>query len=70
MPEGGDEVLGSKVRIDKDLLKKVEKHAAAAGYASVEEFVAHVLEKEIARLEEAEFEESAVKKLQGLGYIS
>lgn len=60
----------SKIRIDKELLKKAVNCAAAAGYASVEEFVAHVLEKEIARLEEAEFEESAVKKLQGLGYIS
>ena len=60
----------SKIRIDKELLKKTENCAAAAGYASVEEFVAHVLEKEMARLDEAEFEESAVKKLQGLGYIS
>lgn len=63
-------MFSSKIRIDKELLKKAENCAAAAGYASVEEFVAHVLEKEIARLEEAEFEESAVKKLQGLGYIS
>ncbi|MBI4338884.1 MAG: hypothetical protein HY680_02915 [Chloroflexi bacterium] len=63
-------MFGSKVRVEKELLKKAENCAAAAGYASVEEFVAHVLEKEIARLDEAEFEESAVKKLQGLGYIS
>lgn len=52
------------------MLKKAEKHAEKAGYSSVQEFVIHVLEKEIARLEEAEFEESSTKKLQGLGYIS
>jgi len=63
-------MFGSKIRIEKELLKKAEKYAAAAGYASVEEFVTHVLEKELARLEEAEFEQNATKKLQGLGYIS
>jgi hypothetical protein len=63
-------MFGSKVRIDKELLKKGEKYAIAAGYSSVVEFVTHLLEKEIARLEEAEFEQNAVKKLQGLGYIS
>ena len=63
-------MFGTKVRIDKDLLKKAETCAAKAGYASVEEFVTHAVEKEIARMEEAEFEENAMKKLQGLGYIS
>ena len=43
-------MFSSKIRIDKELLKKAENCAAAAGYASVEEFVAHVLEKEMARL--------------------
>ncbi len=63
-------MFGSKVRIEKELLKKAERCAIAAGYPSVLEFVTHVLEKEIARLEEAEFEANAAKKLQGLGYIS
>jgi Arc/MetJ family transcription regulator len=63
-------MFGTKIRIDKELLKKAEKCAATAGYASVEEFFTHVVEKEIARMEEAEFEENAMKKLQGLGYIS
>ncbi len=63
-------MFGSKIKIDKELLKQAEERAKKAGYSSVHEFVAHVLEKEIARLEEAEFEESSTKKLQGLGYIS
>jgi hypothetical protein len=63
-------MFGSKIRIDKETLKKAKKCAASAGYSSVEEFVAHAVEREIARLEEAEFEKDTTKKLQGLGYIS
>ena len=40
------------------------------GYSSVEEFVTHALEKELAQLEGADSEEEIKKKLKGLGYIS
>jgi metal-responsive CopG/Arc/MetJ family transcriptional regulator len=59
-----------KVKLDKDLLEKVKKLAALAGYTSVEEFITHCLEKEIAKLEESDSEEEVKKKLKGLGYIS
>lgn len=62
---------GSKVKVDKDLLEKIKKYAAIAGYSSPEEFVHHALEKEIALLEEAGTDEEDIKKkLRGLGYIS
>ena len=61
---------GSKVKLDKDLLAKVKKYADIAGYSSVEEFITHALEKELALLEDADSEEEIRKKLQGLGYIS
>lgn len=61
---------GSKVKLDKDLLARVKKYADIAGYSSVEEFITHALEKELAVLEEADSEEEIKKKLQGLGYIS
>jgi metal-responsive CopG/Arc/MetJ family transcriptional regulator len=61
---------GSKVSLDKDLLARVKKFADIAGYSSVEEFITHALEKELAVLEEADSEEEIKKKLQGLGYIS
>ena len=61
---------GGKVKLDKDLVARLKKVSDTAGYATVEEFVTHAVEKEIARMEEAEFEENAMKKLQGLGYIS
>ena len=63
-------MFGSKVKIDKDLLEKIKKYAAVAGYSSPEEFIHHALEKEVAKLEEAESEEDIKKKLKGLGYIS
>jgi hypothetical protein len=58
-----------KIKIDKTLLDKVRKYAAMSGYSSVEEFVTHLLEKEIATIEEADSEDEIRKKLKGLGYI-
>jgi metal-responsive CopG/Arc/MetJ family transcriptional regulator len=60
----------AKVKLDKDLLKKVKKYSELSGYSSVEEFVTHCLEKEIAKLEDSDSEEEIKKKLKGLGYIS
>jgi metal-responsive CopG/Arc/MetJ family transcriptional regulator len=58
------------IKLDKALMIKVKRFADLAGYASVEEFITHALEKEIAQLEEADSEEEIKKKLKGLGYIS
>lgn len=58
------------IKLDKRLLVKVKRYADLAGYASVEEFVTHVLEKEIARLEQSDSEDEIRKKLKGLGYLS
>ena len=63
-------MLGSRIKLDKNLLKKIKMYAKLAGYSSTEEFITHALEKEIAQLEEAGSEEEIKKKLQGLGYIS
>lgn len=62
---------GNKLKIDKDLLEKVKKYSSIAGYATPEEFVEHVLEREIAKFEDGgESEEEIRKRMQGLGYIS
>ena len=60
----------SKISLDKALLARVKRYSDLAGYSSVEEFVTHALEKQIAQLEEADSEEEIKKKLRGLGYIS
>jgi metal-responsive CopG/Arc/MetJ family transcriptional regulator len=58
------------IKIDKDLLAKVKKYADIAGYSTAEEFITHALEKELAKLEDADSEEEIRKRLKGLGYIS
>ncbi len=59
-----------KVKLDKALFDRVGTFAKMAGYSSPEEFIAHCLEKEVAKLDEADSEEEIKKKLKGLGYIS
>ena len=64
-------MFGSKsIKLDKDLVAKVQKYADIAGYSSPEEFITHALEKELAQLEDADSEEEIKKRLQGLGYMS
>ena len=60
----------NKVKLDAALMAKIRRYADLAGYSSVEEFVTHALEKEIAQLEEADSEDEVKKRLKGLGYIS
>lgn len=61
---------GNKIKIEPDLLERIKKVAEVAGYASHDEFIHHVLEKELAHFEEAGSDEDIVEKLKGLGYIS
>jgi metal-responsive CopG/Arc/MetJ family transcriptional regulator len=61
---------GDKIKLDKDLLERVKKISEIAGYASHEEFVVHVLEKEISKFEDAKSDADITEKLRGLGYIS
>ncbi len=58
-----------KVKIERDLYEKVKRYAETIGYSSTEEFVIHILEREVGRLEDADSREELIKKLQGLGYI-
>ena len=58
-----------KIKIEAGLLERARRAAAAAGYSSVEEFVAHCVEKELKRLETEEVEGRVADQLRGLGYI-
>jgi hypothetical protein len=62
-------MLGPSIKLEKALWAKVKKCAEAGGYSSPEEFVVHVLEKELAKLDTTASDEEIAKKLQGLGYI-
>jgi hypothetical protein len=64
-----------KIKLEGELLEKAKQCAEASGYASVDEFVLHTIEKEVKRLTpprqggSAESKEKVTKRLQGLGYI-
>ncbi len=62
-------MFSPKVKIDKALYDRVKAVADKAGYSSVDEFITNVLEKELAKLEDAETDEQLEERLRGLGYI-
>ncbi len=57
------------VKLNKALCQRAARVAEHVGYSSVEEFLEHVLEKEMANFEESDSKEEVVKKLKGLGYL-
>ncbi|HTE06808.1 MAG TPA: hypothetical protein VK824_11465, partial [Planctomycetota bacterium] len=71
IPSGDNPMFGGgKVKLDKDLIARLKKVSDTAGYATVEEFITHILEKELQQFEDAESDEDIKNKLRGLGYIS
>jgi metal-responsive CopG/Arc/MetJ family transcriptional regulator len=62
-------MMGTSIKLNKELMEKVKKCADAAGYSSPQEFVEHVLERELAKVESSASDEEIAKKLQGLGYL-
>jgi len=61
--------MGPAIKLKKALWERVRKVAQVAGYSSPQEFVEHVVEKELAKLEDADSDEKILEKLKGLGYI-
>ncbi len=57
------------IKLNKSLYERATKIAATAGYSSVDEFVEHLVEKELSHFEESDSKEDVVKKLKGLGYL-
>jgi hypothetical protein len=58
-----------KIKIDSSLYDRVKKVAELAGYSSSEEFIVHVIEKELSVLESAGSDEEVTERLRGLGYL-
>jgi hypothetical protein len=59
----------AKIKIDDVLYDQANHAASAAGYSSVDEFVAHCIEQELQRLKVDETEGRVADRLRGLGYI-
>ena len=58
-----------KIKMDAGLFERAKRAAAAAGYSSVDEFIAHCVENEIKKLKVEEAEAQVADQLRGLGYI-
>ncbi|MSP56183.1 MAG: hypothetical protein EXR69_11365 [Myxococcales bacterium] len=58
------------IKVDKDLHARLVKIADVAGYATVDEFVTQILEKEMLHFEDVKGDGDIRNKLKGLGYIS
>lgn len=60
----------AKIKIDSKLHERAKKAAEAAGYSSLDEFITHIIEKELSQLEGAsEGDDAVAEQLRGLGYI-
>ncbi len=59
----------SRITIEPNLYARAERVAAAEGYSSVAEFVAHAIENELKRAEVDQAEQQVSDQLRGLGYI-
>ena len=60
---------GPKIELDKALWARVQEHVKAVGYSSPEEFVQHVIERELSKTEKGENADKAAGKIRGIGYI-
>jgi hypothetical protein len=61
--------MAKSLKLKSDLWKRVEQCATGAGYSSPEEFVEHIIEQELARLEQADASKEVERHLRGLGYL-
>jgi hypothetical protein len=64
--------MGSKttVKLNRTLCDRARLQAQKAGYSSLEEFIEHVLERELAKQEDNPVTRDDVEeKLKGLGYL-
>jgi hypothetical protein len=59
----------AKIKIEDGLFDRAKRAAEAAGYSSVDEFVAHCLEQELQKLQVDEAEGRVADQLRGLGYL-
>ena len=59
----------AKIKIDSNLYDRLKKVIEVAGYSSIEEFVVHMIEKELEQIESPDDDKAVEERLRGLGYI-
>ncbi len=60
-----------KLKFDSATVERIRKISEAGGYSSPEEFLMHIIERELDSMDpdQGESEEEIRRKMQGLGYI-
>jgi Arc/MetJ-type ribon-helix-helix transcriptional regulator len=61
--------LKESVKLNKSICQRARVLVEKAGYSSLEEFIEHAMERDLARLEQMESKEELIAKLRGLGYL-
>jgi hypothetical protein len=59
----------TSLKLNPSLCDRARVAAARIGYSSVEEFIEHAIEKELAQHEEPDAKDDVARKLKGLGYL-
>ena len=59
-----------RIKVDPRLLERAQRCAERAGYATVEEFITHAIERACVALEESGNDDELKRRLKGLGYLS
>jgi hypothetical protein len=59
----------AKIKVDDALYDRAKRAADAAGYSSVDEFIAHCIENELQKQNADDAESRVADQLRGLGYI-
>lgn len=64
-------MFGHRVKLDQALYDRARQVAATAGFSSVDEFVNHLVERELDRLglDQERDQEQLKERLRGLGYL-
>jgi hypothetical protein len=57
------------VNLNSSLCDRARQIVERTGYSSLEEFIEHAMERDLARLETSESKEELMRKLKGLGYL-
>jgi Arc/MetJ-type ribon-helix-helix transcriptional regulator len=66
---GVDMKAKTAVKLNSSLCERARTLVEKAGYSSLEEFIEHAMERDLARLETSESKEELMRKLKGLGYL-
>lgn len=58
-----------KIKLSRTLYDRLARLAQIKGYASVDEYIRHILEKAAAEADQDESEDKVRERLKGLGYL-